>query len=533
MGLLGRKEHNGEQVLTLDTSMGSRAFAQSGLPKLLAEGGYRIDPQGAVFEVLPSGTFAENEEEGGTMQVFFPFFPGKSLLDTIREAPQEEAWGVLHRVLTVLAGLAGKGGREALLAEAAGRSGPLSVLAAEDGSLFVLPPTLFRRCLGSRGAQADLDDRLAWVHPDPEAAGTAGALSFLAGTLAYRTLSGTAPYRVAEPAPADRKEERPPSESLALEMRKGRREPACYAAPTFSEALCRAVDACLEPSHTAGALSLDRLLALGPALPELRDPVRIERAQSPQFIREREACLKKLDRQRRWEAFFRRHRGSLAASALAAAVVAAVGLTMASDNARKPTTEGLTAPEVAQRFYSGIAVLDQEWPDACLAKGVKTDYHDFLTTLYVTAKVRESYEHNGGILSPAHLFTLGETRGRTVFGMTGLEVSELSETRDETLFEASFYLWLPSSEGSGAGGAASADEQLSIYRYRDRIAVAPVKDRLRITRFEPQERTLLLGSGPDILSMIAGGGALAEPWAPAEDELQAARQEILGPAELR
>lgn len=533
MGFLGRTLHNGEQVLTLDTSMGSRAFAQSGLPKLLAEEGFLIDPEGSIREVLPLGTFADNEEEGESMQVFFPFFPGRNLLETLREAPQEEAWSAVHKAMTLLAKLARRGGREALPAEAAGRSGPLSVLAAEDGSLFVLPPTLFRRCLASRGAKADLEDRLLWVHPDPDAAGTEGSLSFLAGTLAYRTLSGLSPYRVQEPGAADRKDERPPSESLALEMRKGRREPACYAAPTFSEALCRAVDACLEPSGSAGSLALDRLLALGQSLSALRDPGRIERAQSPQFIREREACLRKLNRRRFWDAFVRRRRGTLAASALAAAVVAAVGLTIASDNARKPTTRGLSAPEVVDRFYSGIAVLDQEWPDACLAKGVKADYQDFLTTLYVTAKVRESYEHNGGILSPALLYALGETQGRTVFGMTGFEVSEISGEPEGALFEASFYLWLPSSEGTNADGTGNVGEQLSIYRYRDRVTVAPVKDRLRITRFEPRERTLVEGKGSSILAMIAGDDALEEPWAPTAEEIEAARQEALGPVELR
>jgi len=465
------------------------------------------------------------------MRVFFPDFRGMSLLEALREArtdlaARERAWALLTRAVTSLAGIARSGGHGMLPLEAVSRSGPESVLCAEDGTLFILPPTLYRRCCAAAGEATEIENRVAWVHPDPDSVSPERAFAFLAGTLAYRILSGKNAFEPGESA--DKKSERPAGETLARDMRKGRFEPARFAAPSLCWDACRILDDALSPHAEEGAATeIAAFLGKGLSLADLSDPSRSEAAGTAEFAKKREAHGKKLRGLRKREAFFTAHRGALTGGGIAILIVAAIVGTTLNDMSRRPSTKGMDASQVVDRFYEGIATLDQEWPTACLAKGVKTDYGNFLTSLYVTAKVRESYERNGGILSPALLFALGGTEGRPVYGMTGLEIAR--DSADPNAFEASFYLWIPSSESSGTEDQKPG-EQLSVYRYTDRLTLGLVKDRWRIVSFEPLVRHVEMGDGDEILREITEGSALSQAWAPRASDIEAAAQaNVRGP----
>lgn len=533
MTILGSEIREGAPVLTLDTSMTPRAFAQSGLPKLLGEAGFIVGPDGSVTETLPRGTFSVAEDEKEHMSVFFGAFEGVTLLQLARG---ENSWKRLHAALCAIERLDRAGGHGSLPLEALCRSGPESAIVGADGTILVLPPTLFRRCLASAGDAADTENRQKWVHPESDAVTPERAFAFLAGTLAYCSLSGKAAFEVPAPIPGFRKTERPQTETLAREMHTARFEPMALAAPALRPEVANAIDALINVRSETG---FDSFRGLGYDRESLFNGDVQGKEKDPALLRAREAFARKLDSIRKREAFLRKNRGLLAGIAVGAAVIGAVGITMANDLAHRPSTKGLAAEEVVSRFYWGISTLDQEWPDACLARGVKTDYSNFLSSLYVTAKVRESYERNGGIVSPALLFTLGTSSGRTVYGVTGLEYAANAKTQDDegsdsVTYESSFWIWLPSSESSQNSGndalnaAADPGEQISIYRYRDRLTVSFVKDAWRISAFEPLERQLIMGDGNEIVRKIADGSALFEPWAPTSEQIAEAAQGAVG-----
>lgn len=535
MRIIGNGSNDGIEVLTLDTCMTPRSFAQSGLPRLLGEAGYRISPEGDVAEVLPGGTLTAGKEdiegERDNMRVYFPDFKGICLLDGVLNAEanadsRERAWAMLSRSASVLTRLARAGGHGRLPLEAAARSGPESIFCGEDGSLFILPPTLYRRCSANAGDDAEIDNRLVWLHPDPDSVSVERSFAFMAAALAYRILSGKNAFEALEVSGDEKKAERPRSETIAGEMRKGRFERSYFAAPTFGEPVVNAIDAALTLKADDGAeTELFALFDKKAALSSLADPGRTEASRSSDFTKKRELQVSKLETARKREAFLRKYRGLLSGTGIAILVVAAItGITL-NDISKRPNTKGMDADQVVATFYKGVAELDQEWPEACLAKGVKSDYGTFLTNIYVTTKVRESYERNGGVLAPALLFAHGKTDGRSVYGVTALDIQRDNSLNDTYI--ASFYLWLPSSEEPAPSGEQSGD-QMSIYRYKDRLTLGKVKDRWQIVRFEPVERQSVIGSGEAILAKLMDGSAAAEPWAPSPEAIQEAAE-----AELR
>ncbi len=534
MTILGHETNDGRAVLTLDTCMAPRSFAQSGLPRLLAEAGFRISPSLDVTETLSEGTFSSGDKdiegERDRMKVFFPDFSGKSLLEIAEgayDAPGErdQAWLALSRAFSTLFRLARAGGHGRLPLEAAARSGPESVLCGEDGSLFVLPPTLYRRCAANAGDDSEIGNRLTWIHPDPEAATPERALSFMAANLAYRLIAGKNAFGAREMSAEEKKEERPRFEALTNEMRKGRFERLYFVAPTLSEGLVNALDAALDLKREAE--TDDALLPFfenGAPLSSQVDPARTEASGTVAFARRKELHDTKLRNARKREAFLRRYRGLLYGAGIAVLIIGAITGVTINDMSRRPTTKGMEPDEVVDTFYRSVATLDQEWPATCLAKGVKPDYLAILTNIYVTTKVRESYERNGGVLSPALLFAHGKTDNRPVYGVSGLNIERDTPGKNE--YTVSLYLWMPTSDDPVIMGEDPGD-QLSILRYKDRLTLALVKDRWRIIALEPLERASIVPSASEILPKIADGSAAAEPWAPRPDEIDAAREEEL------
>lgn len=534
MTIIGHETHEGRAVLTMDTFMAPRSFAQSGLPRLLAEAGFRISPEGDVTEVQSTGTLTSGsqdiEGERERMKVFFPDFPGRTLLEIAvgpygDAASRDRSWLTLTRTVSTLFHLARSGGHGRLPLEAAARSGPESVLVAEDGSFFILPPTLYRRCAANAGDQEEIENRLVWVHPDPESASPERSFAFMAAALAYRAITGKTAYNAREVSLEEKKEERPRFEVLSGEMRKGRFERLYFAAPTLKEKLVNALDAALniKEGHEA-AEELAAVFGTKEPLSALVDPVRAETALSADFAKKKEQHGKTLEWARQRETFFRKYRGLLSGAAAAVLILGAVAGITVNDMSRRPNTRGMSVDQVVEKFYQSVATLDQEWPEACLAKGVKTDYGAFLTNIYVTTKVRESYERNGGILSPQLLFAHGKTDDRPVYGVTGLRIE--SDPGAANAYTVSFYLWLPSSDVPTEPGD-DPGVQMSLYRYSDHVTLGMVKDRWQITAFEPAERTVLIRTGDEIMAKLADGSADAEPWAPTSEEIQAASEEEL------
>lgn len=306
-------------------------------------------------------------------------------------------------------------------------------------------------------------------------------------------------------------------ERIFRNMRQGIFEPVELARWDVRKQAAECIDALVSAKVAA---STDTLLAFGADFASILDPAK-EGTEAPSDFYERQ----RNESERRTatvgrESFVRRHKRSFVIGAIVAAFVGILLGVYLRDMANKPTTAGLTADEVIYGYYGGIARLDQEIPVAYAAKGIKADYAEMLSHLFVTAKMRETYEQKSGILSPAGLFRDGSPGTKIVFGLSRLEIRTVRKNALDARYDVSYYLWLPTAPDDGDGAKAGA-YPLSIYLYRERVTLSAAKGRWLITSVIPAARTLIEGDSERVLSMIASGKAGKEAWAPTPAEIEA------------
>jgi len=492
-------------VLALDTGMTPRAFAQSRFSQILGSAGLVLDPSGTVESWIPEGTVCDETRSRKKMLVYGPHFDGISLLETTAGADREAAWSRFHQCIAAInrAFLAGNVSPETLTAIAG--SGPEAVLVSADGRILVLPFDIYTRCLAGQGEKHEIENRLLWIHPDYRTLNPSWAFSFMAGTLAYRIAAGKPPFSSEGILKA---------EELAFNTRNGVFEPLELAVWAIRPAAASCINSLISTGVATGA---ETLLAFGPAFAGILDPARDGVPESADFLKAKKASEKKRTGRMHRKNFFRRHRTTLTVIGILVAVVAVFAASWLHDLAGRPTTKGMESAEVVAGYYAAVESLDQEIPQAYTARGVKPDYTEFTTNLFVTSKVRQAYEQNTGIISPARLFALREPGNYTVYGMTGLSIVRMKEDATHAEYEVSFHLWMPFSESQAASGEAGA--RLSVHRYRDAVSLDLRKEMWKITGIRSLERTLVEGDGSKLFKAIADKTADALEWAPTPEEI--------------
>ncbi len=508
MYIVSTKENEGRSVLTMDTGMTPRAFAQTRLPQTLSRAGYIIRPSLEIEEWIPEGTFCDETRPNAAMQVWGPLFSGDTLLASITGDDRESAWKKLYQCVSLIsrASIAGKISPE--IVTALSGAGPEAILLAEDGSVLLLPSDLYTRCIDGHGEKNVVENRLFWIHPDFRTQNPSWSFAFLAGTLAYRIIAGKPPFHPGDSAQA---------EELAVNMQKGIFEPLQLAVWEIRAAAASCINALIS---TGIATSTDTLLAFGPAYSSILDPSKEGIPPTSEYTGEKAKAEKKRKAIIARKRFFHRHRTSLIVGGAIAALTAVLAGTYLNDIKDRPDTKGLNALAVVTGFYRGLASLDQEIPQAYLLRGVKTEYSDLITNLYVTSKVREAYEKDVGILSPARLFLLRSPEKKTVFGITGLTAEKVSENTADAEYTVKFYIWLPFSPGSADTANPEADVQLSVYQYQDTVMLASRKGLWKISKIQNVRKDLIEGSGKALLEKIADGSADVLPYAPSRTDLE-------------
>ncbi len=527
MTIVAHCARDGTEVLAVDTGMTARAFAQSKLPKELTVPGFILDPSGTLSPWTPEGTFCTGTGSDERISVYGPAFAGKTLLEAF-SGTREAAWKQLYQSIllihkSVVAGLVSA----EQLAQIAG-AGPESILCDDAGRVLVLPAELYTRSLGQHGELAAFENRIRWVHPDYLTITPSRAFAFLAGTAAYRIASGTSPFeQTIEMGTNTPSESFIFAEDTARNIRHSIFEPLELALWNIRPAAATCINALVS---TELATSSDTLLAFGPDFSAIIDPQRDGTEESAEHRAAREAAKKKRDGLIRRERFIRKYRRAFGIGAIVAIAIGIVAGVYVSDLKDKPTTIGLAPEEVVSGFYGGIATLDQEIPQCYSAKGVKNEYSELITNLYVTSRVRQSYERDTGIMTPAQLFAARGNIGKmTVYGMTGLTVTQTSRTATAAEYDVSLYLWIPTSEDQTPPDTSSTEVpvQLSIYRYGDTVRLAYAKDRWKIAEFRPKGAELVEGDAKKILAEIADGSAAGQPWTPTAAEIETAEKEMM------
>jgi len=492
------------EVLALQSSLKPRAFAQTKLPQIISQKGLIIYKDGTTGQWNAEGTFCNTTASGEFMAVFGPSFQGLPLLSAI-QGERTTAWAALHQTVSLLRNAVQAGMISHEVLKGIVQAGPEALICGDDGSLLVLPSDLYIRTLASFGIKTEMENRQLWVHPDAASIDPARALAFMAGTLAYRIIAGLPPF---------------PHVSfdttgswLASLVRTELFEPLELASWKVRADVAGLVNNLL---RTSVAASADPLLAFGPEYQSVLDAAKEDVPESEEFLARRVNAAKKRKALQQKREFFRKYRDAFKIGAVPVLFVGILVGTYMQDLKSKPSTLGMEPAAVVQRFYEAIGTLDQEIPRAYSMKGVKTDYEDFTANLYVTTKVRETYERNGGVLSPAELFLRKETAGRTIFGATGVDIRETASTGQERIFEVSLYLWMPSDDRTPEEklNQTQAESPLTIYRYVDTLTLGYDRDRWKVSGFTPKMRTPLEITGPEVIKAVQDGSALNQPWAP-------------------
>ena len=525
MDIVSVKTHEGHAVLALNTGLTSRAFAQSKLPRCLTLPAFVLDPSGSVERWNMEGTFCEASGGKETVFAYGPAFSGATLLAIVQGVDRKAAWEGLYRTISLItkANLAGKIGDETLRDVAT--AGPGAIVCANDGRILILPSELYIRALSAQSIDVVTASRFFWVHPDAASLNTSWSFAFLSGTLAYRIAAGREPFPAPESAHKSG-EDGTVHEQIARSMNGGIFEPIELAVWNIRPAAAACINALIS---TDVAASTDTLLAFGPDFSSLLDPSKEGTGATVDFLEKKKSAKRQRDAAIGRESFFRRHRRAFRISAVVVGFFAFIGAILVHDLRSKPSTQGMLADEVIHGYYAAIANLDQEIPTAYAAHDVQIDYADIITNLYVTNKMREAYERDAGLLTPAKLFAEGKPGKKAIFGLTRLDIRQGSADTGMVHYEVSYYLWLPvgpeGKSGAESNPATNAEDQkpLTIYRYQDSVTLSLIKNRWLVSRITPKERALVTEAGEKIYSEIEKGNANAEQWAPSPEEIAGAK----------
>lgn len=510
----------GHEVLAIATGMSERDAARSKLPQEIIVPALVIDGEGTLTHWVAEGTYCD--KESGNLVIWGPAFPGVTLLASARGGDSASAWTNLHRVASLIkkAHLAGSLDDDALRSIATG--GPEAIICGADGRILILPADLYIRALASHGGLVTAENRAFWVHPDTETLNTGWSFAFLMGTVAYRIVTGREPFTVPDQSRISG-EDGSVEEQIARNIGQGIFEPVELARWNVKKQAADSINALISSKVAA---STDTLLAFGPDYASLFDSTK-DRSQAPsEFFEKKISAKRRRDATIERESFIRRHRRSFVISSIIAFFTLLLAGVYIHDMSEKPTTKGMSADSVIRGYYAGIASLDQEIPAAYAAKGVKADYADMLSNLFVASKMRETFERTKGIVSPQEIFRGEDPDKKSVFGISRLTLDILTEDASDVRYGVSYYLWLPvappteddANNASESAGANMPVNSLSVYRYRETVTVSRIKERWQISSIVPIERTLVAEGADAILSRIATGRATNEPWAPLPGE---------------
>lgn len=502
MSIVSNSLYKGKTVLAIQTSLRPRAFAQTKLSQTVSEQGIILHTDGSISKWGIEGTYSNTDILGDPIVMYGEQFEGASLLE-ILEKEASSAWESLYSVFLVLQ----KSSQDGRLTHDQFinflNAGPGSLIVGLDGSILILPSEIYIKSLASFGIKAEIEQRYSWIHPDTSLLDVSRGFAFLAGTLMYRLISGKPAFEY--------KGEDTNGALLAHYIQNNFFEPLNIASWTIRPDVARVINDFLDIKV---ATSINPILSYGPSFLSLLDEAKLNTPESKEFLVLKKKAESKRKKAERNKLFVKKYKGAII-TALVVCVVVGLGMGLTIRDAKaKPNTLGLEPYDVIYNFYQAIDQLDQEIPRLYSVKGVKYDYDSFITNLYVASKVRETYEQNGGILSPSDLLKTDTIEGRQIYGITGLIITLQEQTKDIASFFVSLYVWLPfvSDSGSKINEELEQEVPLSIYHYTETIGLSFVKDRWLISEFVPIERKELELSPQEILDILQSN--IIVPWLP-------------------
>ena len=329
-------------------------------------------------------------------------------------------------------------------------NGPLGTLVGADGTILFLPPSIFNRALDSRGDSAYSLYEGCWKNT---ALAENDCLRFTAAAYAYAVYSGKPPFtqKDSQLRAADFYDKNFVRLSwfCKLEMCDTAKSGETVADSKIgSEADFRDTFAKIEQNLSCSAPEMEtKKKRRGKSSKKKVTIPSVAITELPAFgkrvitdftaVPAYEAQQKRLKRVR-----FLRKNGTI----MNVCVVAFVLLCMfvasrINDYMRRPTTIGLEPVEVVQMFYDGFDTLDSTLFDATRTNGAGEGMSNMLATVFVTAKMRESYEGKK-TYTPSQWFYMRNPSALDIYGITQLSIKEDTgkATDDTRVFSAHYFI---------------------------------------------------------------------------------------------
>ncbi|MBB6478887.1 hypothetical protein [Spirochaeta isovalerica] len=298
-----------------------------------------------------------------------------------------------------------------------------SVFFCDNGDILFFPPRLMEFLNNHRVRQNSMKMIVPWNKPG---IGGDEARAFTLASLAYIIATGK------EPFPGESEEE---IEKFISSVNYA--SPLIFE-PRLSEEFVSLIDLSFRGK---GSLALWRNL-----LKKWNDSGIVDASLSNEAVKDRELRERKREdaRVRKTKAgfFLTKNRSRLIAAGIAVLIIGLVLQAPISKLLEAPVTVGMTQEEVVNLYYDSFRTLDTEaLEDTITAKAGKGDINE-ISTIYVTSRVRTSYEGSTGLLDPEEWIAAGMEPvppGTQVWGISGLKIKTLGNNT----FEAEYSKWSP------------------------------------------------------------------------------------------
>lgn len=425
-------------------------------------------------------------------------------------------------------------------------NGPLGTLVADDGRILLLPENVFVRALASRSGRDASRFSGCWKN---DALQGIDGWHFTLACYAYRYLSGKTafPQEDSQIRVADYFDRNFVPLSWFCTLKGAAAHDGCEAPDADLQALYDAIYIDLSKAapvqETAkqkkkkratkrSAIEDIKSVAL-PELPLYEDRECANYTFTGEYVRQQ----KKLKKTR----FIRQNEMAIKWGGIALIVVLVLGISYIKDRMAGPTTKGMEPAEVLYQFYDAFDQLDNTLFDCSHSDDCANKMSTYLSTMFVTSKMRQSYEGMGNYTMNQWLNTK-VLAGTYVFGITHLTFTPLSQeppsevpadTADEFSWKVHYYICYN-----------MGNEEFSYIDQSDIITISWVDDRWLVTGHEtvesisyedaaPRLTVEAVTLQPDEYDLNTQGLYLLSqlkdtyPWLPTEAEVEKGRQQLL------
>ncbi len=416
-----------ENGLTLNTGLSSRQFANAKMGQYVTEPGIIVSIQNgeistAEFRFLDTQTIPNGKAD--TVVLSNNSVKGKTLLEIIDDNNTVTSLKTLENLYTIIEWSFSQNIELP-------NCGPLGTIVTENGILF-LPFELFERSILSQTKETTSVLYGCWTNT---ALNHIDSWRFTLSTYLYTCISGQKPYP--ETDREKRVEDYFDNNFIPLNLLIQVNEDLSQAI-NHNLSLTNKAHQSIKPQKQKSRVSslasniLDTTKtgeANSLPIPLPLHSLTIQKA-STQILLEQEHFKIKKTKELSKKRFFRKYKTLVAVVGVIVVFVGIFTVSIIQSNLSRPTTEGMTEAQVVQTFYNAVNTLDSMLLDSTGVSSAIGDYSTMVSTIFVSAKMREAYERVEPFLPPAQWIGTDDPTSLFVYGLSNVLIEQLSSTHE-------------------------------------------------------------------------------------------------------